>query len=99
MNVETPTSASWRSSTLGILNGPIESCCRGGEPEAAGVVEASGTGGKGYDTVTVGGALKLGNQSGVRVCNSVLATKAKSWEISKLEGKIQCNKTMHTGVS
>jgi len=60
----------------------------GGEPDAAGVVEAIGMGGRGCDTVTVGGALRLGNQSGVRVCDSVLTTKAKSWEISKPEGKM-----------
>jgi hypothetical protein len=36
--------------------------------------------------MTVGGILKLGNQSGVRVCDSVSVTKAKSWDISELEG-------------
>ena len=64
-----------------------------GGPDAAGVVEASGMGGRGCDIVTVGGTLKLGNHSGVRVCDSVLATKAKSWGISKLEAEdvIQLN--------
>ncbi len=98
-DVEIPTYASWRSSTLEILSGLVEGCRMGGEPDAAGVVEASGTGGRGCDTVNVGGTLKLGNQSGVRVCDSVLATKARSWGISKLEGKMQYNKTIHTGVS
>ena len=59
-----------------IFSGLIKGCRMGGEPDAAGVVEASGTEGRGCDTVTVGGTLKLGNQSGVRVCGS--ATKAKS---------------------
>jgi hypothetical protein len=45
----------------------------GGKPDAAGIVEASGRGGRACDTVTVGGTLELGNQSGVRVCGSVLA--------------------------
>jgi hypothetical protein len=72
---------------LEIFSGLVEGRWMGGEPDAAGVVEVSRTGGTGCDTVTVGGTLKLGNQSGVRVCDAVLAAKAKSWGISKLEGK------------
>lgn len=68
-----------------MFSGLVEGRGTGSELDAAGVVEASGTGGRGCDTVTVGGTLKLGNQSGERVCDAVLATKAKSWEISKLE--------------
>jgi hypothetical protein len=84
---------------LEIFSGLVEGRWMEGEPDAAGVVEASGTGGRECDAVTVGGTRKLGNQSGVRVCDAVLATKAKSWEISRLEGKMQYNKTMYTGVS
>jgi hypothetical protein len=40
------------------------------------------------DIVTVGGALDVGNQSGVRVCDSIGVPKPSSRGISELEGHI-----------
>jgi hypothetical protein len=72
---------------LGIRSDFVNGCWLGGELDSTDATEASKIPSEGCDTVTAGGFLKLGNQSGVRACASGWAAKPKSWGISELEGR------------